>query len=158
MIKKRLSVGWSLFLLPFFALSALATESEDKETRHLAATVYFNCLSSEGARILTVSPRTKPNQFERIAATKCKEDEERLRQLMQIDVLLPQVQQKQFLNKEAQAVLLEAIEQTVTGLRRSVVVIYAEEFDKRNPGLRSCSLTSAPQTDKRLKYLCAVRD
>jgi hypothetical protein len=73
-------------------------------------------------------------------------------------MLLPQLQQKKFLNKEAQAVLFETIEQTINGLRRSMVVVYAEEFDKRHPGRRSCSLVSDQAMDEKLKYFCAVRD
>jgi hypothetical protein len=55
-------------------------------------------------------------------------------------------------------VLFETIEQTISGLRRSMVIVYAEEFDKRHPGLRSCSLIPDQALDERLKYLCAVRD
>jgi hypothetical protein len=138
MIKRQLSVRWSLFVFPFLAFCASANAEDDKEARLLAAKLYVNCLDRQGGRILSVSPNTKPSVFEKVAAARCKEDEDRLRQLLQIDMLLPQVQQKRFLNKEAQAVLLETIEQTISGLRRSIVIIYAEEFDKRHPGLRSC--------------------
>jgi len=158
MIKRRVSVRWSLFLFSFLAFCATGNAEDDKDARHLAAKVYLNCLDRQGGQILSVSPNAKPSVFEKVAAARCKEDEDRLRQLLQIDILLPQVQQKKFLNKEAQAVLLETIEQTISGLRRSMVVVYAEEFDKRHPGLRSCSLSPSQAMDEKLKYFCAVRD
>ncbi|WP_316172842.1 hypothetical protein [Bradyrhizobium sp. SZCCHNRI2049] len=149
----------SLLLMPFLAFGgSSANAADDKEMRHLAARLYLNCLDREAARIISKTPNPKPSQFERLAVPRCKEDEDRLRQLLQIDIFLPQVQQKKFLNKEAQAALLEAVEQTITSIRRSMVIAYAEEFDKRNPGLRACSQTSTPQGDERLRYLCAVRD
>jgi hypothetical protein len=158
MIKRQLSVRWFLFLFPYLAFCASANAEDDAEARHLAAKLYVNCLAGQGGQILSESRNIKPSVFEKVAAAKCKKDEDRLRQLLQIDVLLPQLQQKKLLNKEAQAVLLEIIEQTITGLRRSMVILYAEEFDKRHPSLRSCSLVSSEATDEKLKYLCAIRD
>jgi hypothetical protein len=131
---------------------------DDKEGRHLAAKAFVDCLDREGGRLLSESRMTKPSKFEKVAAVRCKEDEDRLRQILQIDVLLPQLQQKKFLNKEAQAELFETIEQTVSGLRRSMVVVYAEQFDKRHPGSRSCSLASEQGMDDKIRYFCAVRD
>jgi hypothetical protein len=159
MTKRNPPVRWSL-VVPFvlvFSASANGND-DDAETRHLAAGLYINCLGRQGERIQSVSPNAKPSGFERIAAARCKEAEDRLRQLLQLDILLPQVQQKRFLNKEAQAVLLETIEQTISRLRRSAVIVYAEEFDKRHPGLRSCSLALEQATDEKLRYFCAVRD
>jgi len=158
MIKRQLFVRWSLFLISFIAFSASANERDEKETRHLAAKIYFNCLSEEGARVLSRAANTKPNLFEKIAATLCKDHEDRLGKLLQLDVLIPQLQQKQILNRDAQRVIAETIEQTISGLRRSVVISYAEEFDKRHPGLRSCSLIPDQAMDEKLKYFCAVRD
>jgi hypothetical protein len=61
-------------------------------------------------------------------------------------------------NNAVERAIFETIEQTINGLRRSMVVVYAEEFDKRHPGRRSCSLVSDQAMDEKLKYFCAVRD
>ncbi|AMA55040.1 hypothetical protein BCCGELA001_01305 [Bradyrhizobium sp. CCGE-LA001] len=105
-----------------------------------------------------MTARTKPSQFEKVATVLCKDHEERLRKILHLDMLLAQVQSKNFLNKEAQQALAEAIEQSINSMRQSMVVVYAEEFDKRYPRLRKCAMSSSAALDERLKYFCAVRD
>lgn len=147
---------WLLAVVLFLTTPAKA--EVDRELRLLASKIYVGCLSDEGNRILEKAANTKPYEYEKLAAILCKEHEDRLRYVLNLDMLQAQVENRKFLNKEAQRVISETIEQTITNMRRGMVIVYASAFDKLHPGKRSCSLNPEPLLDSGLKYLCAVRD
>jgi hypothetical protein len=141
-------------LLP---LCTSASAMDDKAARHLALRLYYGCLK-ESARVLSKTTNIiKPSVFEKVAATQCKEQEDEHRQRLYLESLsyLPP---NEPLSKEEQARYRENAEQQATTIRRAEVIAYAEKFDKRHPGVRSCSLASARGKDERQKYLCAIEE
>ncbi|WP_315806943.1 MULTISPECIES: hypothetical protein [unclassified Bradyrhizobium] len=152
------SLSILLVALIAFCASPSVDARDSKEIRNKIAEAYVSCLFNEASHVTSRAPKTKPNEFERIATTLCREPEELLRNILQLDVIEAQTKTQRFLNKEEQQLATENIETTIRNMRREVVVLYAQKFDERYPGLRSCTVAADDSTAGQFSYLCAIRD
>lgn len=117
----------------------------------------MRCLDSFGGSMLDARQPIPPSQFERRAIPACKKQEQLFREAMTISVASALINSKKMTSAESLSFIDETIEQTVVRVRRSVLVLYASEFDKKYPGRRSCTVTSTDVNDTGAVF-CALRD
>jgi hypothetical protein len=131
----------------------------EEKLSHKGADVYLQCLLGMGDEIFQGTSAVKPLVFQKRAAERCKHEENLFRQSMTLEAMEKVIARRKFLNEGEAAVLKEAQDYAVSGLQRSVVVLYAREFEKRHHGMMPCQLSALPSSEDQTKqYICAIRE